>query len=320
MSDTESVVSSAVAAAGDMGGEAVSVDTTPTETVEAAAPVAETVESPVETGDGTELAPQEVAPVEQPVADPLASAGPIPLKEHKKILDNARAKIKAEYDEKYAWANAPDVRETLQAFNIAETNKPLFAKIILGDPEYQQIFQQMFQAAPQAQAAPAPVVEDIRPDALLPDGNIGYSAEAVNKLLQQREAQLEEKFNKRFEGIDPVIKTLQQREAHEHAKAQQRPILENARKALPGFEENEPAIRAKFEENLFTKGYNLESAWREVMLPKLQADREKMRQEIMAEMNARPAAVVSKTPQMPKPITGSGKTEDLVRAAIAGRS
>ncbi len=324
MEGLEAVISGAISEAESSG--SVPADTTPVvETAsepDAAVEAGSTPEVPV---DSTEAAPPAEAPA---VPTPeKATPGPIPFVKHKQILENARteaeSKVRAEYEQKYAWANVPDARETMQAFQLAETNKPMFARVILGDPEYRQILTEMLggaQGAPQSGAqgaSQAPSDGKIEPDFQTEDGRGFYSADALQKLLAQQQAQLQQSFDQRFKQFEPIVQERQQREAFEAAKREHAPYVQNARDSWVGFKENESAIQAKFHENLFTKNYTLESAYREVMQPKWQADRDKMRQEILADLNKKPAAAI-KAPSGPAPVSRGGRTlEDVIRESIA---
>jgi uncharacterized protein YecT (DUF1311 family) len=136
-----------------------------------------------------------------------------------------------------------------------------------------------------------------KPDKLFEDGSVGYSAEALEQLLEWEraqltkslEAQFDQRLNERFKDVTPLLEQHRAETAFNHAKERMRPILENARKTWPKFADHEADIKAW----LMAPGNEratLDDAYRAVVIPKLQGDRDAMRQEILAELNKRPAA------------------------------
>ena len=61
----------------------------------------------------------------------------------------------------------------------------------------------------------------------------------------------------------------------------------------------------------------LDAAYRKVVLPKLQADRNKVREEVLAEIKARPTTTSVPTPAPATPTPKTRTTEDIVREIIA---
>ncbi len=79
--------------------------------------------------------------------------------------------------------------------NLAEQRPDVFVKhVLLNDPRYVKVFEGMIEeavakrgatAAPAGAPAAAPAVTELpKPDSLLPDGSLGYSAEATQKVVE----------------------------------------------------------------------------------------------------------------------------------------
>jgi hypothetical protein len=321
----EDIISGAATAAGlDMsdsgggesdwsGGETAA----PEETTEAvAAPEAPVAETPAEEQPN----PAEAELSEQELAQPH-----IPVNRHKAVLTRARreaekqvAEINAKY-EALKHFESPDVQERLNALEVAEKDPRRFAQALASDPTFAPIFQELFaQAQPQAQPVPQQVAgEAPGPDITLPDGSQTYSVEGLQKLLdynlKQRMETVNKDFEERLKPFAQIAEERRQAQMLEQAKQQMLPVLEEARKTLPQFKENEAEMRTWLEQPANSRK-TLHEAWFAVVFPKINKSQEDMRKQVLGEMNKKSAAV-NPGPQAvaQKPASGSRTTEDIIR-------
>lgn len=345
----ESIISGATAAAeasgttGDSGGagaEAVDNigfgggDSTPATDdggAVADAPIGAGTEPPAAEEPPADAAPTE--PKEEDVVELTAEelAGKmIPVNRHKAVLTKTRNELEQARQE-LGFLKTPETLEKLQAIDIAEQNPELFAQVLLADERFQSIFAKHFgSATPSAPTGAAPPAADAaaelgaRPEAdvLLPNGSVGYSADTMAKLLAYESKQQETRFQKALdERFGPVGELLQDREASRivaDATRRQTAIVESARQKWPKFKESELQIRDYLTKN---QTATLEEAYREVVVPTLQSDRDKMRADLLKEINQRPAAAVRAPGQVtPNPSAGGARSIEQVIAEATARA
>jgi hypothetical protein len=343
MADLESVISQAVAdvsgSTEDVPAVGSDIDAQVSPEVDAAA---DTGSADLENADATvaPTTPETTPGAKQQVAGDQTQQGrrqgPIPYDRHQAVLTRQRAQHEAavaELNQKLqavAWAFEEDAQAKMQALDLAETNPEAFARALLTDGRYAGLLQLRSEAqAAQPAAAPvpqaAPLTDKPGPDVVGADGSLGYSQEGLDKLLdwtrQQALTEAESRFNKtldaRLKDVSPIVEERQARAAFEQLQNKYRPVLENARQRWPKFRENEPAIQQALRSN---PTWDLNDAYREVVMPHFQADRDSMRAELLAEINAKPVAAQQVRP--PKAEThvahaGPRDTEDVIRDAIA---
>jgi hypothetical protein len=334
MPDLESVIAGSIeSAAGGDGGEGVVAEGTGAESVGAEGATAEgVVEQPVAV-EGQPAAESVVA------GEPAKRRGPIPFSRHEEILANARKERQAEFEalnqkiQALSWAEGQDVKDKLAALDIADRDPELFFNVLTQDPRYKALLEKRFGgggAAPESAAA-APAAKGTassqrpKPDVLNPDGSMGYSEEGLSKLLEWQQAQTTEAVTKKFEErFGPVEQAFQASTEWNKSIHQAKVVLDEARQTWPRFSEFESEIRGKIAEATAAgKILPLEVAYRQVVIPKFQVDRDAMRSEILAEINARPAAGIK--PQgsgvRPTPAANQGPRdlEDVIMGAISGR-
>lgn len=196
-----------------------------------------------------------------------------------------------------------------------------------------------------APAAPAAPVDEPMPppDGQYPDGTPGYTVEGQKKLedwrIQQAENRAVARMEKKYGWID------EQKKAHDVREAQIpviRSQIADARKNWEDFETHSDAILAELRRDSEEAATNrrdpqltLHDAYRIVMgrnrkterethakeLEKLKIDRNKMREEIVAELNGRPRSTAT-TPAAPvaRPDAAADdankSTRDVIRDAI----
>lgn len=326
MPDLESVIQSSIDAASSGVAE-----TDPTTQISSEADASDDVASAdATTDDATGAPPTTGTQPNEATAAPVARRGPIPYDRHTAVLTKQRkesearlAELQRQLDE-LAWAREEGARESITALELAEKNPQLFFDTLVADPRYAAILA--------ARSAPAPVAEPVTPKAPAsaerpaPDLDGGYSEQGLQALLDwqsaQTAAQVEAKFQKLFEekfkDVEPLVNNHKASVVWEEARERQRGVLENARKNWPLFKENEAAIR----EVLGKKGnerFTLDDAWRAVCVPLMQADRDAMRESILAEIDA--AKTAGKQVQPPKAVTeptpsGPRQLEDVIVTSL----
>lgn len=267
--------------------------------------------------------------------------------EHKTIVDGHEKTIK-ELREKY---ENEATQDKLLAFELAEAAPQVFFdKVLKNDPRYTAIFDSMVDAAvkeaiakhqpatPPAPAASAAPAEKPKPDALLPDGSLGYSAEGALALAEwvaaQQTAALEKKLEEKFGAIDkdlaPSRDAAKTQAEIEKSFTNMSALLTEARRDWPNFSPNEKEIRAELGKP-GNERLTLRQAYDRVVYGKLTTDlaaAKKSNEQIEAEVRARliaetnaAAAAAGRTPQPGKVPAATPKvtteTEDPIRAAVA---
>ena len=205
-------------------------------------------------------------------------------------------------------------------------------------PAYKSVFEKLHAPAPEApQEAPAaPVDEEMpQPDQELPDGNKVYSLEGLKALNAWNRSQARKEVladvDKRFGPM------AQEWEAHQKRQAlipQVQKQIDEA-KSWPQFSENEVEIVKALQSN---SNLTLEGAYRQVVFTKLQedkarveeekskiqsslkVDRDKMRAEILKEIQGTPrsTSVSSQTSKSTvTPSTGSRTLEEIIAEAVS---
>lgn len=301
------------------------------------ASLASTTDAPIE--GAAPIAPTEASVAAKPVQEP----GPLPFKEHKAALENARikeaAKVRAEIEQQYAWVKNHQLTEdgvrTMHGVRQQMVTDPggFMAEYVThilnsGNPEHVKAVRAIAARVlgTRSQAAPA---EDPEPTAdLLYDNGDGtqtrlYSAEQQAKREAWARRQWMGDVQQELAPLKQDLRTRAQREADAKedadAKAYSDSILAK-RRTLPGWIEHEPEIKAVFGARSVPNeqvGEALMEAYVQVVLPKLsQTDRAKAigtLQQKTAASTANPAAMRATTPAK-SPTTGRF-TAELVEQA-----
>ena len=177
----------------------------------------------------------------------------------------------------------------------------------------------------QAQAQPTQVddlAEMPQPDEELPDGSRVYSMEGLNKMLAWRDSrvasqvrkELAQEFEKRY---SPMESEWQERRRIEMA----RPIIQRQMaeaRTWHLFNESENEILDVLRAN---PTMQLAEAYQKVVFPKLVADRTKIREQVLQEIQTAPRApaMQSRTnvkPQATTPSTGPRSIEDIIKESV----
>lgn len=177
------------------------------------------------------------------------------------------------------------------------------------------------QGQPQQQAAQQPTQEFYAADGMpepneeLPDGTKVYNMEGLQKLLAWNAKQVEDRVTRQIQDrYKPIESEWQERRRIEATLPIVRAKIAEA-KQWPLFNESEAEITALLERN---PTMSLEEAYRHVAFPKIIADRNKIRQEVIQEVRRAPASTaVSARPVKPGPAsTGPRSIEDIIKEQV----
>lgn len=219
--------------------------------------------------------------------------------------------------------------------NVMANDPQQFLTMLSKLPAYQQFFQFVEQSynALQAGAQPAqagatatqPVAPDANmpePDETLSDGSKVYSLEGLKKLLswnaQQVETRVAKQFEDRYKSLEdryqPIRNEWEQHKYRQSVIPQIRAQIDDARK-WPLFNENEAEITDLLAKD---RSLSLEAAYRQAVFPKMIAERNSMRQDILKEIKTAPTATAVTGRQL-KPTVPSDSPrslEDIIKESI----
>lgn len=179
--------------------------------------------------DPVDAAPQPsdtgVVPTEKP-------RGPIPYDRHEAVLNNVR--------KEYEWVNehgdAQSVQRKLAILRRAEQDPAGFARDFMAAARLDP--QALFGPPP---AAPTPVQAEAapEPDILLENGQLSYSHERLNQLLEWKERQIEQRVQ---QSLAPIQQRVAIADMQEQAAVRARSELAQA-ESWPGFVEAKQELR-----------------------------------------------------------------------------
>lgn len=344
--ELESAINASIAGLDGDGASTTTETPTPAaDTSAAITPPSETTSEPVAApvaGEGVVAAPVKDVVAETPEIPAGATTAPedsletvkaelagkrdnrIPYSRVTKIVQNAEAKVKAEYEgrvtelqSKVQTYEAPEFQNSLRALELADQNPEQFiAALIKHDERYAKLL-----AGKVAPAAPADT-GNVDADIQLGDGTLGYSATAVNKLLQSAEARLQAAFDARLKEFEPIREEHQTTQLRSRAAERVRTQLEEAA-TWPGFSDKQAQadIAAHLKAN---PKDSLHTAYIKVVVPKLQAagqaDETRIRQQIAEENRKAARASTGVAPGAAAAASTAAiahAEEDPVKAAIA---
>lgn len=278
---------------------------------------------------------QELVALEKEIqAKNPALKGNMPLHRHQAVLTRNRNQwTKAETDYKakvqqyekdqaewkrYEWAKDPALQEALQALSMAETDQKGFVEYLLNDPRFASLIEFKKEAPAQSELPPGPDQKDEQGNPYWSQEGLDkrfawerqMAAKEAGKTLQQQQKEFESRYK-------PVVEEHEARNQWNRTVSEQKTVLENARAKWQGFKQYEPQIRKAMENN---EEWDLKDAYI-MTVPQAQqgqykADREKIRQELIAEMNAKKGAVTAVKPGQVPERQGVGESEDPIGDAI----
>lgn len=165
------------------------------------------------------------------------------------------------------------------------------------------------------QAAPEDVMPE--PDEELSDGSRVYSMDGLKALLAWNAKQVESRVSRQFEErYKPIENEWQERKRLEATIPVIRKQIEEA-KTWPLFNENQDEIVAALKAN---PNLSLEGAYRQIVVPKIVADRTKIKQDVLREVQSAPRATSVPTRAATKPVAptaGPRSLEDVIKDSIA---
>ena len=311
--------------------EPVATDTTPVD----AAPVTDTTDTVVteepkdpaaqavaaqptdpETESDEAFAKRHGLPVPRPGMNnriPYANVRKTLLKQAREITTKVENQFKTKVTELEERAKAYDSQiQQVQQFEHVMVNDPaqFFNMLATNIPAYREYFQQVQAMAQEletlkksgGQSATQPVDDDPRPlPKQLSDGSMGYDDAGLDELMAWNRRQAVKEAQLQMKPLQDA-EEARQRQAQQQAIYQQNvqavsSMLTNARQNWPNFTELEKDI-----ETILSKDQrlNLEQAYiqayQQVIVPRLTADRTKMRAEILDEVTQRGRSAQSSAP------------------------
>lgn len=293
------------------------------------------------------------APVAEPEAPPVVSddtldslkaelAGKrdnrIPYSRVTKIVDKAvataTAVAKQEAEASVAQYRTPEFQNGLTAMRVADESPEQFLTALAqADPRYAALLQGSSLVAPKAPAGQpaaqqAPAEGSVEPDIQLSDGTLGYSADAIKRVLAAERTAMtklfETQLGERMKGLEPIQQ--EHRIGKMRAEAETRVTAKvAAAEKWPGFKEAQEeiagAIHAATQRG---ETLSLEDAYIQHAIPKMQkkytTDEAAVRAKVVAEMNKAARAATGVAPAAPAgPVGPAGDTDSLeavIRASL----
>lgn len=208
---------------------------------------------------------------------------------------------------------------------LIETNPDKFMEII---SNINPVYKEFARKAAEATAAPV-VVEDSepQPDYDLGNGQMTYSLKGLQELRkwERRQAvkEVEGKLDGRLKPFEERAKAEKEREEYQqwHNETTKRLNERLARaREWPKFKENEEAILKAMQDAQAVGGMlPVEDAYMKVVVPGLASDRTKIRQEVLAEIEAQPKTSSIAAAPAPKPaeVARPKSTSEIAREVIA---
>jgi hypothetical protein len=233
--------------------------------------------------------------------DELPVGGSIPVPRVRKILDNARAKARAEAEAKLKdleWAghlSRDEAHAAIEWYRQANADPVNFWRYatarLRSDPstrdEIERLFMPSAPAQPQADPDPKP-----EPNVLLEDGRLVYDAAQQERLLSWQERRLEAKFRTMMEPVERATKVqLAEREAA--AKSAQ--VVAEI-KTWPGM--STPEHQKALAEAIASKRFpSIDAAYRAVIVPSLTPNaselEKRIREQVLAELKQKARATTA---------------------------
>lgn len=276
--------------------------------------------------------------------NPNLRKGRIPAARHQAILTRQRRLHEAQVKEfEVARAQATEytseeVQNRLRAASLFEHNPEVAVRqVLMHDPRYRAVFEALArELVPPAPATPPPAKSDEpaeppKPDVLLADGTVGYSAEATKRLLayqlqqeRQTAAQDRQALEARVKAFEDQFKPFAERQAIDarlgESMTRMKALVDDARRTWPGFTDHEPAIRAELNKP-GNERLTLDAAYRRVVVPNLSTSREQIEAEVRAKVlaelsKAKPASGRPSSPEFRDDAASGMSTEQIVRASL----
>lgn len=211
---------------------------------------------------------------------------------------------------------------------LMETDPDRFLTILAdANPAYKKFLQQQAAAVEQKQTTvnddPMP-----EPDLDLGDGRSTYSMEGLKKLREwdKRSAlrEFDTKMNERLGPIEAERKKAAEAEKQrQHFEATMQRATEKVDQTLSraqkwhGFNDHQAEILKVLQSD---KTIDLYDAYMQVVIPKLAGDRTKMRQDLLTEIKGAPQSTSAAVNTPPAVVAGNKSIEDIIAESIRGLS
>lgn len=254
----------------------------------------------------------------------------IPYSRVQKIRENAIRKATesaaAEWQTKVTAAEqrAQQLAEAEAAMQAAVMGDPDAFLGILAEvnPAFARYLQREAAAGPQATASRQAPAEMPQPDVRLSDGSATYSMKGLQALLDWNAAQVEQRLAERYKPFAQTVEQMTQREQQQALAAQSEQRVQSLytdAQTWPGFKEHEDAIRKAFNEDFkaLPVAEALNAAYRKVVLPSLTAERNKVRESVLAELKQQKRSTsVPNAPQSQAQEAGPRSTASVARSVL----
>jgi hypothetical protein len=255
----------------------------------------------------------------------------IPHSRVKSIIDKALAKERAEWEGKVA-----DHTTKLQVYEQERQAMAAVEQMMQTNPEvFLQTLSQINPAygrylGAQAGANVAQVdaaASMPQPDIALGDGSKTYSMEGLQKLLDWQAAQVEQRVTQRYQPLEQTMGQWQEAQRQQTIQASANKAVQdllNEAASWPLFGPVDPSGKmnevqeAVLKELQTNPNISFHAAYQKVALPRLQASRDQIRQEVLKEINATPrstsAPIASTAPTTSQ--SGPRTTADIAAEII----
>lgn len=227
--------------------------------------------------------------------------------------------------------------------NVMANDPEKFLGMLAKLPAYKQFFQfvetaydtmQKASAQPQASgqqpvqpSIPQPVSDDMpQPDEKLPDGSAVYSMNGLRNLITWTQtraraeavAEATKQFDARYKALESRYEPIQRAWQEHQTRQSVMPLIQAQiaeAKTWPMFNELEPEITKLLEQN---KTMSLEAAYRAVAFPRMQADRNSMRQQLLKELQQAPVTTSVNRPGVKPlaPTAGPRSMEQIIAEEV----
>lgn len=268
--------------AADFASAEASLGGSPSEPTAAEGESAAPVDSAAQPGEATT---QPAAATDQPSTEPDDNTPGPRLKDHQRILENARTKAVEEWKQKYGWAeqvNPADVQEAVRIAQLAQRDPIAYLQEFVKELQSHATYGPQLKSLAARALAQRGQVADQEPEFMVPqaDGSIAFDPQAFGQWKQWQQRQLLTQLKQEFQPVTKTIETLQA----ERAALEQQQQIEHFTTTTyadmatwPGMDDkaNQAAVGE------YLKGLNLTSndprevqllanqAYRAVVLPKL---------------------------------------------------
>ncbi len=229
------------------------------------------------------------------------------------VLDNARKKEAARIESEEYGVPLTEWKSTWKPhFDVLRTQGPVAYHKALGDQLRQRGLlpadspSQPAQTAQPVATQPTAPNEQPRPDLRAEDGRLAYSAEQMEKFMQWKFGQFEEKLNGRFKPVEEMTGKVRETEMRSQASEAARAQLTEA-ESWPDFSELKPEIHRLMRED---GRRTLQSAYIEASKAHRPQVTSKIREGILKELQSTPAAPNTMSPsRVAAQVNGNGKVK-----------